>query len=838
MSTKYPQGIINGTPPYAQGNFSGVWTLEQLAKNYYYYGDSIANSLRFRSSASAYLSRTFSSSANATKFTYSFWYKPGLATVNAYALEGYVSDSDRDSITFNNNNLNVGVQHGGSSVASLITTAVFRDPSAWYHFVIAYDSTQATASNRILVYVNGSQITAFSTASYPPQNQTTYLNSNVVHNIGRSGYSGGSLAATYMDGYLAEVNFIDGQALDPSYFGVTATATGVWSPKKYTGTYGTNGFHLNFSNGTSTTTLGYDSSGNSNNWTTNNISLTAGSTYDWMIDSPTSFAGSSYGVGNYAVLNAVNASTAVSITEANLSVAGTTSAYVSTQATFNLTSGKWYFEMTKATSLQYVDGLGLVVAGYSRTSSTPGDTGSYTITDANPSQVVTKSNGGSSVIVSTTNWANNDIIQCAYDASTGYIWFGRNGSWYPATSGGTVGDPSAGTNPTITAVSGLTPAVITYGSTNKINFGQRPFSYTPPSGYKSLCTQNLPTPTVPNGANYFAATTYTGTGATQSISNAVNGVIFQPDFVWIKSRSAATDHKLTDIVRGVTKALISDSTAAETTDTNGLTAFNSNGFTLGSDTVYNNTSATYIGWQWKANGAAVTNTAGSITSQVSANTTAGFSVVTYTGGQAANFTVGHGLGVQPSFVITKSRSSASNWGVYYTNNGVNTNWMVLNTTAAQGANNGSLAGGAFMVLNSSTMQIDLNAYANGGSSMVAYCFAAIAGYSAFGSYTGNGSADGPFVYCGFRPRFVLFKRSDSGAYDWVILDTSRDTYNAAYLRLLPNTSVAEDTSVNPVLDIVSNGFKIRTSNNVANTSGSTYIYAAFAENPFNYSLAR
>jgi len=346
-------------------------------------------------------------------------------------------------------------------------------------------------------------------------------------------------------------------------------------------------------------------------------------------------------------------------------------------------------------------------------------------------------------------------------------------------------------------------------------------------------------PAIVNGSQYMQAVLYTGTGATQTIS----GLNFQPDFVWIKSRSAATDHKLTDVVRGVTKALISDSTAAETTDTNGVTAFTSNGFTIGSDSVYNANGATYVAWCWKANGTAVTNTAGSITSQVSSNTTAGFSVTTFTCNAGGSGTFGHGLGVAPSMVIIKSRTNGAQSWVVGCSAIAWTNYLLLNQTGASAANssvwNNTAPSSSVVTLGSGFTN------ANYGD-CVAYCFAAIPGYSAFGSYTGNGSTDGPFVYCGFRPRFLLVKSAagtSAGIANWLILDTSRSPSNVADYKLAPNLSEAENgASIGGAgsnsYDILSNGFKARTTNGSSNENGSTFIYAAFAENPLKYSLAR
>jgi hypothetical protein len=325
-----------------------------------------------------------------------------------------------------------------------------------------------------------------------------------------------------------------------------------------------------------------------------------------------------------------------------------------------------------------------------------------------------------------------------------------------------------------------------------------------------------------------AATLYTGNGSTLSVSNAVNGVSMQPDLVWVKGRSVAYSHGLYDSVRGATKRLISNLTNAEDT-LSGVTAFNSGGFSLGSDINFNENAATYVGWQWKGGGTPVSNTAGSITSSVSANTTAGFSVVTYTG-VGGTATVGHGLGVAPQMIIVMPRSFASDKYVYLASIGAG-NYMSINLTNASASttlwNSTSPTSTVFTVNGNGANQ--------NTSTFVAYCFAPVAGYSAFGSYTGNGSADGPFVFTNFRPRYVLIK-SSSDAVNWYVYDTSRDTGNLAGNQLYPNLSNAEVSSVG--IDILSNGFKVRYNASPLNASGSTYIYACFAENAFKFSNAR
>ena len=346
----------------------------------------------------------------------------------------------------------------------------------------------------------------------------------------------------------------------------------------------------------------------------------------------------------------------------------------------------------------------------------------------------------------------------------------------------------------------------------------------------------MPVITKPN--QHFDATLYTGTGA--ATQTATNSGSMQPDFVWIKDRSQSTRHVLTDSVRGVGKSLYSSTTDSEGTDdsTGYLSAFNSNGFTLnrgsgGLGERVNYTSDNYVAWQWKAGGAAVANTSGSISSQVSVNSTAGFSIVTYTG-TGANATVGHGLGVVPSLYVVKRRNNVDGWFVY-SNQLAATQYLRLNTTAAAATFNFWQDTAPTSSVFSISTDVSVNANSD---TYVAYCFAQVAGYSAFGSYTGNGSTDGTFVYTGFRPRWILIKVSSGGTGSWILYDTARNTYNVSQSILYPNLSDAEATTSSANLDILSNGFKLRTSNADFNGSTFTYIYACFAENPFKYANAR
>ena len=770
-------------------------------------------SVRTRSSASAYFNRTPSASGSQTIWTYSAWIKRGILNVTPFLLSAAEPSgtTDYDAIDLSGDTLRIYFRGGNSGY--LQTTQVLRDPSSWYHIIVSVDTTQATSSNRIKLYINGVQVTAFSTATYPIQNYATYFNIN-----GRKTTIGATALPTpsgFYDGYMTEINFIDGQALTPTSFGAYDVLTGVWQPKKYVGTYGTNGFYLNFNDNSAATAaaIGKDSSGNGNNWTPNNISVTAGVTYDSMTDVPTL---TSTTTANYCVLNPLyTLGSAKTFADGNLKCLGTANAGAQAYGTPTIQSiiGKFYLEAIPSnldsTTSSYIGGFSTSVAYYAPTG---------------------QLYNGSSWVAYGASYTTNDVIGLAFDTVAGTIEFFKNGVSQGQRTGLLL---SAGFD--IFSSSNAASVVPSW----TFNFGQRPFTYTPPTGFNRLNTYNLPAPTIANGAAYMAATTYTGTGTTQSIANTVNGVNFQPDFVWFKSRAMTYAHALFDSVRGVTKGLETNSTAAELTSTagNDLSAFTSTGFTVGAPQNWNspnNAASNPVAWQWKAsNAAAVTNTSGSRTSQVSANPSAGFSIVAYNGNGTAGATVGHGLGIAPSWIILKNTSSTQAWTVGTAQPAGWDRYMTLNSTDAV-----TLDGTVWNTTNPTssvfTLGTSLRVNGNGGS-YVAYCFAEISGYSKFGSYTGNGSADGTFVYLGLRSRFILIKNTTSAS-NWMIMDTSRLGYNVNNYTLSPNLSGTEQ-GYTP-LDILSNGFKIRTTDANWNTSGNTYIYAAFAENPFKLALAR
>ena len=336
----------------------------------------------------------------------------------------------------------------------------------------------------------------------------------------------------------------------------------------------------------------------------------------------------------------------------------------------------------------------------------------------------------------------------------------------------------------------------------------------------------MPYSNIDKPSKYFNTVTWTGTGSAMSIT----GVGFQPDWVWYKGRSFGYNHGLFDAVRGTTNFLKSNATDAEAT-VSGVTAFNSDGFSLGTDAGGVGSGNTFVAWNWLGANSTVSNTSGSITSTVSANTTAGFSIVSYTGNATNGATVGHGLSSPPQMVITKGRGSADAWqiltNIYH--NYSEGDFIYLDTTDAK-ANSVNVS----FLPTSTTWQMKSGQAGNTAITKIAYCFHSVKGFSKFGSYTGNGSADGTFVYTGFKPAFLIVKRYNDAGYDWLMYDNKRQVeFNVVDDFLKPNLSDAETTgNANQSLDFLSNGVKFRGSGASSNGSGASYIYMAFAENPF------
>jgi len=935
-------------------------------------GLQVSRSLRFNASDSGYLSRVVGTAGNRRTFTLSWWIKKSGLTTFQSLFNSFTDANNRTAINFDSS---IGAGGTGDyltmfNVTSSTTTnifqtnALFRDASAWYHIVVAVDTTQATSTERVKLWVNNT-LQTFSTYNAPSQNADLNWNSATTHYYGV--YGGSPSTTSYgFNGYLANIHFIDGQALTPASFAETDATTGQWIPKAFSGgSYGTNGFYLQFADNSSNTasTLGKDTSGNSpaNNWTPNNFSVsTTTTTYtpasntnlygmtwaqifdannsagvysldntlatgtlaisksysssvellccstnssapiyangvavssppggnnfssaqwrtvlsgsgtltsvgvqsdgaqrgilfqvrvdgvqlvnisaagnDSLVDSPTNY-GTDTGVGgevrgNYATLNPLNA--AHTYTNGNLDLTISTTGHASigpAVGSIGVSSGKWYFEFTP-TSITSNPLIGITAVpatdrypGYSAFSY------GYYASDGNKYNNNSASSYGNS-------WVANDVIGVAFDLDAGKLWFSKNGTWQAS------GNPSSGTNAAFTSIT----AGVYFPSTHKdsngastfsgvFNFGQRAFAYTAPSGFKALCTQNLPAPLVTKSNTVMDVVLYTGNNSTQSITS----LAFNPDMVWSKCRNVGRSHRLSDAIRGSNVDLYTDTTASDNFYGSGsITAFTANGFNLdnSASSQYNTSGETYVSWCWDAGTSTTTINANaysagvpSITSQVRANASAGFSVVTYTG-TGSTATVGHGLGVAPSLILCKSRTTTVQWVVYHASLGKD-QFLGLNTTDAAITSSSYWGSG----VTSTVFGLQNLAGGNNNGNLVAYCFAPVVGYSAMGSY--QASSGLPFVYLGFKPKLLLIKNITSSSTSWRLMDSARDTFNdgsGAYW-LKPNTSDAE-VDERPI-DFLSNGFKLRmTDGGDLNYSSDTYIYCAWAESPFNYSRAR
>jgi len=889
-------------------------------------GFSIDRSLRFNSADSASLNFTPSSAGNRKTWTWSSWVKLNFEGYqNLFA--NLVNNNNGLYVYWNNGLLNIS-DYGTSYGASLYAERVFRDYSSWYHIVIAMDSTQGTASDRVKLYINGAQETLVGTQ--PSQNVDGYWNAAQAQWIGQQS---NNVTDYNLDGYLAEVNFIDGSALDPTSFG-ELDDNNVWQPKDTSSlTFGTNGFRLKFDDNSSNAALGTDSSGNGNSWSVNNFSAVSAasavtfsghawtqykSTYNnnttaktktgakyrielddlfnGVVDGTSYSAATIFGInefnsqgyihdslvsndgtattgfdntaqtgtawkgyfnypsnsgkyasitvydgsesdgtdfsinrpecdslrdtpvngntandtgaggeitGNYATLNPLvrlgdpNAT----FSDGNLT-ASFTSANNYAVATIGITSGKYYYELTASTGVSSSDGATYIRA--------------FTATGVSETFYHWRANGGTSGLTGSptlSTYASGDVLGVGIDATNSTVRFYKNGTLQGS------GDY------TYTTFSGKALFIAAFANpgnrTCHWNFGQRPFAYTAPSGYKCLCTANLPDPTIADGSTAFDAKTFAANNGTQTIS----GFNFSPDLIWTKSRSNAYKHQIWDTVRGNDQTLNPNLADAEA-DRSGSLTFNSDGFTSNTLNNANYSSGNSIAWAWDAGSSTASNTDGSITSQVRANQTAGFSIVTWNFSGSLNKTIGHGLNAATELYFIKNRDASEDWYAYTTAIDGGLDYAHLNSSAAFSSSSRSLPTSSVFNYEGTT------------GDHVAYCFAPVAGFSAFGKYTGNGSSDGPFVYTGFRPALVIIKIYSGTSSNWVMLDSARDPDNVVRNNLYADTNDAENQF--DWADFLSNGFKPRVTYSQVNGNNYGYVYMAWAENPFssNGGLAR
>ena len=773
-------------------------------------GYTIDNSCIFNFPSASYMTRTPGSSSNRTTWTMSFWFKlctfasstaGGIVLFSAGGTEIKLSDTDdklyvSDGTTFKT------------------TSGVFRDPIAWNHIVIAADTTQSTASDRLKLYVNGS-IASLETDTAPDEDFAFDVNSTQAQQIGKEG-------SNYMDGYIAEFYIIDGTQEEAADFGETNTR-GVWVPKAYTGSYGTNGFLLDFE---SSGDLGNDVSGNNNDFSLNNIDSSDQST-----DTPTN---------NHCVWNlANNLVDNLTLSKGNKRFVNANSSQDKVKGTFFPITGKWYWEVKwTATSTTAGGQVGIsqcdVQSNHELGSDNnhgTGDSLGYRSFDGKTYRNNTLADFGDT-------WDVGDVISVALDADNGFVYFGKNNTWQNS------GDPTSGSSGTGAAYT-ISSTLVNGGGWGPASsseasiifdayFAEAEWSYSAPTNFLALNTTNLDAPSVVDPSTNFQVVTYSGNSSTQSITLGGNSNM-KPDLVWAKSRSNADSHVFQDAARGVGKALFWNNDDTEDAVTDAVTSFDTDGFALGdgselSTGTINTTGRTYVAWNWAAGNSGASNTDGTInTTTTYVDTTAGISIGTYTGTGVDAATVGHGLGVTPTTVWIFPRSNgenhlASNWetgvSVY------SEKWKLQDNEAAESSS------GHVTAASSTTFTLGTDANVNGSSrTYAAYSFVEVVGFSKFGTYTGHGETDGTYAFCGFTPEMVMIKADDDSE-DWIIFDRARDTYNPAENYLYPNTDAAEATSSTEKIDFLSNGFKSRGTDDRINKNDGIYIFAAFAKHPF------
>ena len=779
----------------------------------------IERSLRFNSGDSPELTRTPSGAGNRTTWTLSFWAKISNDDLGSHGFLFSTGANSSNKVQINiesSNRITFEAKSGGSTQAYIRPSNNLRDVSAWYHFLIHVNTTHASSDNRLIIYINGEDTRSdLANSTYPSQNTEFEWNKAQEHNIGKRTYS-----SNYFNGYLAEINFIDGSALFADSFTETNSITGQLIPKKYVGSYGTNGFYLNFSDnsGTTATTLGKDNSGNNNNFTPNNFSVSAGAGNDSLEDSPTN---------NFCTLSPLLTDTRSdsSFTQGNLTV--TTGSGASTVGTtFAQTTGKWYgeFVCTAKSSTNMMIGVNSVEGFDGERQGNESQNGGVGYGYIN--------NGNNALPDGSNNsygatWAINDVMSIALDLDNNTVNFYKNNA-----AQGTI-SIADGYNYVMTCGHGQGGVTATFD----VNFGQRAFSYTPPTGFKALNSANLPDPTILLPNKHFDTFLYSATGNAMSFS----GLNFQPDWIWQKNRTTSSSHfhYLFDSVRGGTQGLQSNTNGAEFTGANPNITFTSNGYDMrASDGGQGNASgANYVSWNWNAGGSTVTNNDGAISSQVRVNTTAGFSITAYSGNGSNAQTVGHGLGVAPDVIILKARGASQNWRVWHRSLAADgSKRLILDATNA--SENAGFLNDTAPTSTVFTLGNSDDAWNASGGTYIVYLFSEVAGYSKFGSYTGNGSSDGTFNFTGFRPAWVMIKRTSSTD-SWLIMDNKRDINNVVGNTLAANSSGTENADTGGIpTDFLSNGFKCRGSGGDFNGSGQTYVYFAFAESPFKNSRAR
>ena len=795
----------------------------------------VENSCLFSDANKDHLKRTPGSASNRRTWTWSSWLKrsrnDGTHMVFFTAVANDLTEDDHFGIRFDSGTANLIITWGDGNVG--VSAATHADSSAWFHLVVAIDTTQGTDTDRIKAYINGEAVT-FGSTDLPSQNHEYGINKAQEHNIGtRVVYND----SNYFDGYMAEIHFVDGTQLTPSSFGETDSTYGHWKPKKYAGAHGTNGFYLPFDDSSD---LGDDESANTNDWTEVNISA-----INQVKDSPSN---------NFCTWQEEAGFGVRALTEAGRRYNPNGGAgYLF--ANMGVSTGKWYFEVcrTSAGNGYHTMIVSDFLAKTMGASLNPSAAGSYALYSGTYFY-----SGEGDINLGLGAGSDGDIVGCAFDLDNNKIWFARNNTWYNS------GDPAAGSNQTqdmdgqvnkhvrvatthqnasYTGVdqhnwgqdSSFSGAKTAQGNTDSNGIGD--FFYTPPSGFLAICTKNLPKSSFAavNPTKYFKTVSWTGNDTGRTIS----GVGFQPDFVWIRNKDIVTNHLLFDATRG-TGSVRSDSTAAENTSASDeLTGYTSDGFTLGTGEDVNGNAEGIVSWNWKAGGSGSANTEGSInTTKTSADTDAGFSIMTYTGNATEGATIGHGLTSAPEVVMTKKRGASGGWMVFHIGNTSEPATEELNLEVTEATQDSANIWNDTLPSNT-VITLGNNGAINANNvTFLAYAWHSVEGFSKFGSYVGTNNADGAFVYLGFKPALLITKAASRTGH-WNMQDCDSNPTNRVNKVLFANTTDAQYTDPNAacLIDFTSNGFKWRNNDDNNNDTGETYIYMAWAKVPAKFSNA-
>jgi len=763
-------------------------------------GYEIEQSLRFDGSSK--LSRTPSSAGTTTTWTLSYWIKVGSLTAEQAILSAPAPGGGYTATWYSaggTSRVKINQYNHPTNVYSKCPTPVYRDPSAWFHVVVVYDSTNATADDRVRFYVNGVRLTDFSDdgssvggTTNPSQNQTSGINNNSIQYIG-SQYDG---TYAFTNSYLAEMHLLDGTAVTNAEDFGELDANGVWRPIEVSGvTYGTNGWYMKF-DPSATNGIGHDHSGNGNNFTPSGFT-TSGTGTDVMDDTPTT---------NWATFNPLVPG-ASSFSNGNLTVTANGSGSQNRGTPFPTIklpdSGKWYAEFTPSS-------IGEIQIGLVQGKSTTGAVGD---TVAGYYRLGNISVEGTGTVETVASFTNGDVIGVIVNADDQEIRFSKNGTIVTTQAWDYSSAPNS-SNCYLSFKQGSSSGSCTAAA----NYGAQGFAHTPPTGYKALNTANLPAPDIADGSKYFNTVLYDGTNT----SNSITGVGFSPDFVWIKPRDNADHHRLNTTTQGANRTLSSNLTGGEYGPANAyLDSFDSDGFTVsGSDNGWNNSSHDYVAWNWKE---------GAIP---------GFEIVTYTGnGYPTSNTqnISHNLGVAPSFITIKNRDRDSQWLHYVKPLGA--------TKGMEGWHDGDTAytnSNYFANTEPTSAQFTVGSDSGGnwqGDDFIAFLWAEVEGFFKVGTYERNGSTDGPFIYLGFTPALIIIKEYESGGEGWPIYDNKRLGYNPNDTPMFINATTTEtyiQSTYPNEIDFLSNGFKIRNNDSRQNSTLSSYryLYWAWAVNPF------